>query len=243
MGGLEELVNVRAESPVLQSQTSSLGTLTDARSMQDLPTNGRNFIRLAQIAPGVTEGPPSSLSSGNRPDDRRQSSSLSINGGDPSLNNFLIDGLDNNERFIGTVIVRPNVDAIQELKVDTNNFSAEQGRSVGGVVNVLTKSGTNQFRGTSYLFYRNETLDAANYFARNGEKPAFDLKQYGGSLGGPIAANRTFFFGDYAGLRVDEGQTLTNTVPTAAMRAGDFSGVAPIYDPLTAARHVRLDAT
>ena len=149
VGGVEESVSVVAESPILQTQTSSVSTLTDARSMQDLPLNGRNFIRLAQIAPGTYEGPPAALSSGNRPDNRRQSSALSVNGGDPSSNNFLIDGIDNNERFIGTVIVRPNVDAIQEMKLDSSNFSAEQGRSAGGVVNVLTKSGTNDLHGSS----------------------------------------------------------------------------------------------
>jgi hypothetical protein len=233
VGGVEESVKVIAESPLLQTQTSTMSTLTDARAMQDLPLNGRNFIRLAQINPGAYEGPPAALSSGNRPDDRRQSSALSINGGDPSNNNFLIDGIDNNERFIGTVIVRPNVDAIHEMKVDSNNFSADQGRSAGGVINIVTKSGTNDMHGSSYLFYRNEALDSIDYFARGRDKPAYDLKQFGGSLGGPILANRTFFFGDYAGLRVKEGQTFTSTVPTAPMRAGNFSGVADIYDPFT----------
>jgi hypothetical protein len=233
VGGVEESVRVIAESPVLQTQTSTMSTLTDARAMQDLPLNGRNFIRLAQITPGAYEGPPAALSSGNRPDDRRQSSALSINGGDPSSNNFLIDGIDNNERFIGTVIVRPNVDAIHEMKVDSNNFSADQGRSAGGVINILTKSGTNELHGSSYLFYRNEALDAVDYFARGRDKPAYDLKQFGGSLGGPLVPNRTFFFGDYAGLRVEEGQTFTSTVPTAAMRSGNFAGVANIYDPFT----------
>ena len=233
VGGVQESVNVVAESPLLQTQTSTLGTLTDARAMQDLPLNGRNFIRLAQITPGAYEGPPAALSSGNRPDDRRQSSALSINGGDPSNNNFLIDGIDNNERFIGTVIVRPNVDAIQEMKIDSNNFSADQGRSAGGVINIVTKSGSNDMHGSSYLFYRNEALDSTDYFARGRDKPAYDLKQVGGSLGGPIVANRSFFFGDYAGLRVKEGQTFTSTVPTAAMRAGNLSGVADIYDPFT----------
>jgi Carboxypeptidase regulatory-like domain len=206
VGGVEESVKVIAESPLLQTQTSTMSTLTDARAMQDLPLNGRNFIRLAQINPGAYEGPPAALSSGNRPDDRRQSSALSINGGDPSNNNFLIDGIDNNERFIGTVIVRPNVDAIHEMKVDSNNFSADQGRSAGGVINIVTKSGTNDMHGSSYVFYRNEALDSIDYFARGRDKPTYDLKQFGGSLGGPILANRTFFFGDYAGLRVKEGK-------------------------------------
>jgi len=233
VGAIEESVKVIAESPLLQTQTSTMSTLTDARAMQDLPLNGRNFIRLAQIAPGAYEGPPAALSSGNRPDDRRQSSALSINGGDPSNNNFLIDGIDNNERFIGTVIVRPNVDAIHEMKIDSNNFSADQGRSAGGVINILTKSGTNEMHGSSYLFYRNEALDSTDYFARGRDKPIYDLKQFGGSFGGPLVANRTFFFGDYAGLRVEEGQTFTSTVPTAAMRTGNFAGAAAIYDPFT----------
>ena len=166
VGGVEESVNVVAESPLLQTQTSTLGTLTDARSMQDLPLNGRNFIRLAQIAPGDLRGSPRGAEQRHRPDDRRQSSALSVNGGDPSNNNFLIDGIDNNERFIGTVIVRPNVDAIHEMKLDSNNFSADQGRSAGGVVNILTKSGTNDIHGSLYGFYRNEALDANDFFAR-----------------------------------------------------------------------------
>ena len=131
IGSVEEHVTVSAQTPLLQTETASVAVLVDERAMQDLPLNGRNFVRLAQIAPGAHEGPPNSLSSGNRPDDRRQSSSISINGQDTSLNNFLIDGLDNNERFIGTVIIRPSVDAIQEMRVETNSFSAELGRAAG----------------------------------------------------------------------------------------------------------------
>src|SRR5688500_3228826 len=122
IGSVEEHVTVSAQTPLLQTETAAVAVLVDERAMQDLPLNGRNFVRLAQIAPGAHEGPPNSLSSGNRPDDRRQSSSISINGQDTSLNNFLIDGLDNNERFIGTVIIRPSVDAIQEMRVETDSF-------------------------------------------------------------------------------------------------------------------------
>src|SRR5438132_3535999 len=233
VGTVEEHVTVTGEAPLLQTERASVAVLVDERAMQDLPLNGRNFIRLAQLAPGAAEGASNSLSSGNRPDDRRQSSSISINGQNTSLNNFLIDGLDNNERFIGTVIVRPSVDAILEMKVETNAFSAELGRTVGGVINVVTKSGGNQMHGSGFEFYRNEAMDARNFFATNGPKPLFRQNQFGGSLGGRIAADRTFFFADYAGLRVRQGQTYTTTVPTLAMRQGDFSGLAPIFDPLT----------
>ena len=233
VGSVEEHLTVTAQTPLLQTETASVAVLVDERAMQDLPLNGRNFVRLAQIAPGAHEGPPNSLSSGNRPDDRRQSSSISINGQDTSLNNFLIDGLDNNERFIGTVIVRPSVDAIQEMRVETNSFSAELGRAAGGVINVVTKSGTNQFHGSAFEFYRNEAFDARNFFAASGPKPEFKLHQFGGSLGGRIIADKSFFFVDYAGLRLRQGNTYTSTVPTMGMRRGDFSGLAPIFDPLT----------
>lgn len=235
IGSVEEHVTVSGQTPLLQTETASVAVLVDERAMQDLPLNGRNFVRLAQIAPGAHEGPPNSLSSGNRPDDRRQSSSISINGQDTSLNNFLIDGLDNNERFIGTVIIRPSVDAIQEMRVETNSFSAELGRAAGGVINVVTKSGTNQLHGSAFEFYRNEAFDARNFFAALGPKPEFKLHQFGGSLGGRIIADKSFFFVDYAGLRLRQGNTYTSTVPTLGMRRGDFSGLAPIFDPLTGA--------
>lgn len=235
VGAVEEHVTVTGQAPLLQTERASVAVLVDERAMQDLPLNGRNFVRLAQLAPGATEGPPNSLSSGNRPDDRRQSSSISINGQDTSLNNFLIDGLDNNERFIGTVIVRPSVDAIREMRVETNAFSAELGRAAGGVINVVTKSGSNQVHGSAFEFYRNEAMDARNFFATTGPKPEFKLHQFGGSLGGPILTNHTFFFADYAGLRLRQGNTYTSTVPTTAMRRGDFSGLAMIFDPRTGA--------
>jgi outer membrane receptor protein involved in Fe transport len=239
VGALRETVSVTVENPTLQTQTSSVAALTDERAMQDLPLNGRNFVRLAQLVPGASEGAPNAPSSGTRPDDRRQSSSVSVNGQDSSLNNFLIDGMDNNERFIGTVIVRPSVDAIHELKVETSSSSAEVGRTVGGVINLITKSGTNNYHGSLFEFFRNERLDARNFFATSGAKPEFKQNQYGGSIGGPISNNKTFFFGDYAGLRLRQAQTYTSTVPTLAMRNGDFSAVGPIFDPLS----TRVDPT
>jgi len=233
VGSVSESLVVVAESPILQSQSGTVGALVGQKAMQDLPLNGRNFVRLAQVAPGVTEGAANSLSSGTRPVDRRQSSSIQVNGADTQANNFMIDGLDNNERFAGTMIVRPSVDAIGEMRVETSVFSAELGRTMGGIINVITKSGTNEFHGSAFEFYRNEKFDARNTFSV-GTKPLYRLNQFGGSFGGPIVKGKTFFFGDYAGLRQKQGTTFVSSVPTAKMRTGDFSEIsAIIYDPFT----------
>ena len=134
-------------SPLLQTDTSTVGSLINLKEVQDLPVNGRNFIRLIQGLPGANEGLPNSLASGTRPDDRRQTSAISINGAADNQNNQLIDGMDNNERAIGTIGVKPSIDAIAEIKVQTSNYTAEAGRTAGGVVNIITKSGTNTLLG------------------------------------------------------------------------------------------------
>lgn len=233
VGEVSETLTVVAETPIMQTQTGTVAALVGQRAMQDLPLNGRNFVRLAQVAPGVTEGASNSLSSGTRPVDRRQSSSIQVNGADTQANNFMIDGLDNNERFAGTMVVRPSVDAIGEMRVETSVFSAELGRTMGGIINVITRSGTNDFHGSGFEFYRNERFDSRNTFSV-GTKPRYRQNQYGGSFGGPIVKGRTFFFGDYSGLRQKQGLTFVSSVPTAKMRTGDFSEIANvIYDPLT----------
>jgi hypothetical protein len=151
------------DTPALQNETSSVCHLVDQIVTQDLPLNGRNFIRLGQIAPGASEEAVNAPSGGNRHDDRRQSSSIVVNGQDSSLNNFLIDGLDDNERFIGTIVVKPSIDAIEEMKVDTNSYAAELGRTAGGVINIVTRPGTNNFHDTLYEFFRNSVLDAKKH--------------------------------------------------------------------------------
>ena len=211
VSGVQETVTVTGEAPLIDTTSSNISSNIDPRQMQDLPLNGRNFIRLAQLTPGATEGPANALSSGNRPDDRRQSSAIAVNGQDTSQNNFLIDGLDNNERFIGTVIIRPQVDSIREMRVETSSFSAELGRTAGGIINVVTKSGTNVMHGSAFEFYRNETMDSKNYFAKSIPKPRYDQNQFGGSIGGPIVKDKTFFFADYAGLRLKQGETRFKT--------------------------------
>jgi hypothetical protein len=236
VGGLEESVLVTGTSPLLQTDTATLSTLVSEQAVQELPVNGRNFMRLVQLVPGATEGAANAINSGSRPDDRRQTSSVSINGESENRNNQMIDGMDNNERSIGTVGVKPSMDAIAEVRVQTNLYSAEAGRASGGIINILTKSGSNQFHGTGYEFLRNDAFDSRDFFAR--VDPILKQHQFGGSFGGPLVSSKTFFFADYEGLRNTKGQVNNLTLPTLKMRQGDFSEILPtqIFDPATAGR-------
>ena len=231
VGALEQSVEVTASSPALQTDTSSLSNLISTQAMQNLPLNGRNFVVLAQLTAGAAEGEATGLPTGTRPDDRRLTSAVSVNAQPTSFNNFMIDGMDDNERFIGTIIVKPSVDALQEMKVQTNLYSAEFGRTAGGVINFVTKSGTNDYHGSLFEFFRNQNLDARNFFA--GSKPAYHQNQFGGSNGGPIKKDRVFYFADYEGFRMHQGQTFVSSVPTMAERQGDFAGLNRIFDPLS----------
>ena len=232
LGQVAENVTVTADSPFVQTDTATVSALVTEKAVQDLPVSGRNVVRLVQLVPGAFEGQTNSLASGNRPDDRRQTSAVSINGAMDNQNNHLIDGIDNNERAIGTVGVKPSIDAIAEVKVQTSMYTAEVGRTAGGVVNIITKSGSNTYHGSAFEFARNDWFDARNFFATGVDKPKLTQNQYGGSVGGPVVKNRTFFFVDYEGFNVDQGVTAVATVPTAKMRAGDFSELSTtIYDP------------
>ncbi|AFL90243.1 hypothetical protein Terro_4035 [Terriglobus roseus DSM 18391] len=231
IGGANETVEITTAAPVLQTDASSIGSNVTDRAVQDLPLNGRNFINLVQIIPGATEGAPNSISSGTRPDDRRQSSSVSINGQSEVLNDQLVDGLDNNERVIGTIGIRPSIDSIQEVRVLTNSFSADGGRAGGAIINVITKSGTNNFHGTLYEFFRNDKLNAFAYqYGAGRAKPRLRQNQFGGSLGGPIFKDKAFFHGDAEFFRQIRGSLPSQlNVPTAFQQAnpGDFSDAIP----------------
>ncbi len=217
LGAADETVEVSAAPPLLQTDSSAVTSVVGERSVEDLPMNGRNFINLVQIQAGVNEGPPNAISSGTRPDDRRMTSTISANGQSDLFNNEMIDGMDNNEREQGLLGVRPSIDAIAEVKVDTNAFSAESGRDAGAVVNVITKSGTNQYHGTAYEFFRNDIFDAdSDSFGATVPKNEYHQNQFGGSIGGPIVRDRTFFFGDVEDDRIVQQQPSTLfTVPTA----------------------------
>ena len=230
VGSASETVEVTSATPTLQTDSSDVGQTVGERAVEDLPLNGRNYINLVQSAPGVNPGPPSSMSSGTRPDDRRQSSSFSANGQPETQNAQYLDGLDNVDRQQGGLGVRPSIDAIEEVRVQTNMFSAESSRTAGAVVNVITKSGTNDLHGSAYEFLRNDIFDARDYFARAGQvsKPKFRQNQFGGSIGGRIFKDKTFFFGDIEVVRLVQGENpVTQTVPTLyeEQNPGDFSDV------------------
>jgi hypothetical protein len=229
-GSANETVEVTADAPLLQRESSSISSVVTEQSVQDLPLNARNFVNLVQIQPGVNAGSPNSISSGNRPDDRRPSSTISANGQSDQFNNQLIDGADNNEILQGLITVRPSVDAIAEVKVDTNSFTAEVGRDAGAVVNLITKSGTNAVHGSLYEYFRNDIFNARDFFATTGivEKPEYRQNQFGGSVGGPIVKDKTFFFADVEDSRVVRGLSSgLLTVPTLfeEQNPGNFSDV------------------
>jgi hypothetical protein len=207
VGDVTQVVEVAAQSPALQTDSATLSTVVAAQSVQDLPLNGRNFVTLVQSTVGVAAGPSNSILSGTRPDERRQTANVVANGQNETFNNQMIDGMDNNEREQFTLMIRPSIDMIQEIKVDTNSYPAEVGRAGGAVVNLLTKSGTNEFHGGLYEFLRNDKLNANDFFANltGVPRPKYRQNQFGGSIGGPIRKNKTFFFGDVEALRIRQG--------------------------------------
>jgi hypothetical protein len=231
-GVVTEQVKVNAaEEPILQTDTSNVGSTVTERAVQDIPLNGRNITAALQAQPGASGGfgggPNSgaSQSSGQSLYDRRPTSTVVVNGQIDLLNNHLIDGFDNNERQSGLIGLSPSLDGTAEVKVDTTNYLPEYGRTAGGVINVITKGGTNTFHGSVYEYFRNEIFDARDAFDTTGAKPRDRLNNFGGSIGGPIFKDRTFFFADVEASRAEFGQTYTSGVPTAYERAhpGDLS--------------------
>ena len=252
VGGVGETVTVTAAAPLIEKSTSQIATLIDSKMVADLPLNGRNFTQLATLAPGVNRGIPGSNSSGGGSGTDAETfrysefggAALSINGLREQFNNYMIDGIDNNETLVNSIAYLPSPDAIQEFAVITTNAPAEFGRAGGGVQTLVIKSGTNTLHGSANYFARPKGLTATPKFAE--EKPDFKNNDFGATLGGPILRDRTFFFGSYHGLRnsipVEAGNRVS--VPTAKMRNGDFSelltpgvsglsGPVIIYDPLT----------
>ncbi len=217
VGSVDESVTVTADAPMLRSESSSLGQVISNRSIVSLPLNGRNFLQLVALTAGVA-APPRTADGPSLP---------RINGGRPRVNEFLFDGISVLQPEPGQFAFFPIIDSIQEFKVEVNDAPAEFGRFNGGVINLSTKSGTNQFHGSAFEFLRNESLNARNLFQpstpANPNKPVFRRNQFGFVLGGPIKKDKTFFFGDYQATRQLIGRTRISTVPTLAQRRGDFS--------------------
>jgi hypothetical protein len=202
----------------LKKDSASIGTVIENRQVVGLPLDGRNFYELSLLVPGAV--PPAQGSAGST----RGDFAFSVNGAREDANNFLLDGVYNVDPKLNTFGVRPSVDAIREFEMLTSTYDASFGRNPGAQVNVVLNSGSNDFHGSLFEFHRNAALDARNYFAPSGEaKPKYIRNQFGGSLGGPIKRNHTFFFGDYEGTRSREGITRVTNVPTALERAGNFS--------------------
>src|SRR5712691_9983409 len=217
-GGAKEVVEVTSEAPLVDTTSTQLGAVVNDRSVSQLPLNARDTYQLLQLQPGVQSQVGSDLFYGS---DR--AGVVSVNGGRGRSNNFSVNGGDSNDQFVNLPAVQPTPDSIQEFRVLTNTFDAEYGRNSGAVINVITKSGTNAYHGNVYEFFRNRVLNAKNYF--ESDKGDFKQNQFGGTLGGPIKKNHTFFFTSYEGRRVRRGIPSDSVaVPTAEERMGDFSG-------------------
>jgi hypothetical protein len=237
VGATSTTVQVTAELPLLSTDTATLGTVVTNRQLTDLPLNGRGFFRLAELTPGAALLPATGNSLPIRPEIVNGNTISGIRG---SAVSFLLDGVDVSEQHQGGTFIQTSIDALQEFSVQQSPYSAEYNRG-GAFFNAATKSGTNRLHGGVFEFFRNDKLDAANYFSKT--RAVLKRNQFGGDLGGPIViphlyngANRTFFFLDYEAQRLRQGLVINNTVPTDAQRDGDFSALTKIiYDPLTTA--------
>lgn len=249
VGTVAESLEVSARAVLLESETSSLGHLVGGRQITELPLLGRNPYALAVLVPGVR----ASAGMNNLVVDQVSTVAASINGTRANQNEFLLDGAPNTAPAQNGPILNPNVDSVQEFKVETNAFSAEYGRAAGGVFNVVTKGGTNNLHFTAYEFLRNDKLNANDFFANRAgrAKAPFRFNQFGGTIGGPVVIpnlyngrNRTFFFASAELVRFSQGITYVGTVPDPSQLAGDFSNLrnaagqpVTIYDPLTTTRN------
>lgn len=241
LGSVTDTVTVTSAPTALETETSSRGQVIGTREVENLPLNGRSYADLVLLAPGVRKSFLENQSASSR------EASFNVNGQRSAFNNFLLDGLDNNNygtsnQGFANENIPPSPDAVSEFRVETNNYSAEYGRASGAVVNVSTRRGTNEFHGKAYDYLRNTNLNAIGPFKPVGNiKQVFIRNQFGGTFGGPIYKDHTFFFADYEGLRqIFRNQVATVTLPNAEQRAGTFllhrvdgtTAPIPLYDPI-----------
>ncbi|MFN0170203.1 MAG: carboxypeptidase regulatory-like domain-containing protein [Bryobacteraceae bacterium] len=233
LGAVTEAVEVTEEAPLVNTASATLGQVVDSKRIAELPINGRNAFALVLLSPAVKNntGPTASGFA-----DRWGATNLSINGGPNAMNGQTIDGGDNINPWQGETNTNPMVDSVAEFKVQTGAMSAEFGFTAGGVINLVTKSGTNSVHGTVYEFFRNDKLDARNTFAA--VRPPFRYNQFGASLGGPVLKNRAFYFANWEDYHFRRGTNYFHTFPTPLQRTGDFSDLLdargqliPVYDP------------
>ncbi len=238
VGAVTQRVAVQTQAPLLQTETSSEGTVITGSKIVSMPLNLREFASLVNLTPGATaQGMGSNLGDSYSGDNPQAIDASTVNGIESDGNNWTIDGISDNEVFFSVLTVNPSLDGIQEFKVDDNNYSAEFGRAGGAQVDIVIKSGTNQFHGDAFEFFRSSGLEANDFFSNASGLPiaGYHQNQFGANIGGPIAKNNTFFFVDYEGLRTSQVGTSLTTIPTAGQLAGDFSeaGNPVIYDPFS----------
>src|ERR1700730_8758467 len=223
VGQVTQRIKVTSEAPTVQLATSSISAVVNSTTVRELPLNGRSWTDLASLQPGVAAvQTQASLGTGDDRGNRGFGNQISVAGARPQQNNYRLDGISINDFSNGgpgsVLGGNVGVDAIEEFSVLTSNYSAEYGRTSGGVVNAITRSGTNQFHGGVYEFLRNSALDARNFF--DGKIPPFRRNQFGAAAGGPIRKDKVFVFGDYEGIRQSKGITSVDTVPSLAARGG-----------------------
>ncbi len=231
LGALEQIIEVSSETQVLQTENATVGEVISGTTLQALPLNGRNTGQLSLLLPGAVTPNPGSFTNirnfgGGRP---------FVNGNREQTNNYTIDGIDMNESIDNLVAYQPSPDALAQISVETNNYAADIGNVAGAVISNVLKSGANRFSGNVFEFYRNSDMDANSWSNNRSSAAKPDRRQdiYGGTLGGPIARNKVFFFTDYQGTRFDAPGTETFAVAPEAWRRGDLSGLATVRDPLT----------
>ena len=218
VGSENEKVQVTADAQMIQNVVTSLGKVVQEREILDLPLNGRDFSQLGTLQPGVVPLTPGLKEAGSS---LRLGQGYAVNGQRPESNNFLIDGANNFNGVDGGFVLKPPVDAITEFRILTHNAPAEFGSSIGSITNIITRGGTNKIHGALYEFLRNDAFDATRYFATTTEP--LKQNQFGGTIGGPIVKDKTFFFLFYEGFRNREGETQGSPVPSVKQRSGDFS--------------------
>src|ERR1700678_4524676 len=218
LGAESQQVEVNANATLVQSTVSSLGQTVMEREILDLPLDGRNFSQLGLLQPGVVPLTPGLLEAGGP---ARQNQAYAVDGQRPESNNFLIDGADNVSSVDGGFVLKPPIDAIAEFKILTHNADAEFGRNTGSTTNIVTRSGSNSFHGALWEFFRNDAMDASDYFTQSVQP--LKQNQFGATFGGPIIKDKTFFFGYYEGFRNRQGETVPATVPSLAERQGNFA--------------------
>ena len=234
LGSLEDTIEVTAATPLLESETSSRGSIIDRQKIVDLPLNGRDYNQLAALAAGVAPSTPRLAAINFK-------GAFNVNGNRAFNNVFLLDGVDNlsyssSYRGENVQVVQPSIEALQEFRIQTNASSAEFGRGAGAIVNAAVRSGSNVIRGSVYEFLRNDALDASNFFSNafGSPKPVRQRNQFGAALGGPVVKDKMFWFADYEGLREREGVPQTRAVPNVQQETGLFS--TPVFDPFAAGK-------